>query len=76
MYEEDQEPLTLNVTLSEIYHQAASHQQPVELAQERSRVSEQFLPFENYTKDSEIANVCDARSVFDECLERRVLQNV
>ena len=25
---------------------------------------------------SEIANVCDAGIVFDECLERRVLQNV
>ncbi len=49
MYEEDHEPLTLNVTLSEIYHQAASCQRTVELAQERSRIFDQFLPLENYT---------------------------
>ena len=49
MYEEDPEPLTLNVTLSEIYHQADSCRLTVERAEERSRVFEQFLPLENYT---------------------------
>jgi glutamine---fructose-6-phosphate transaminase (isomerizing) len=45
MYDEDHAP----VTLSEIYHQAASCQRAVELAQERSRIFETFLPLENYT---------------------------
>ena len=45
MFEEDHAP----VTLSEIYQQAASCQRTVELAQERSRLFEQFLPLENYT---------------------------
>jgi glucosamine--fructose-6-phosphate aminotransferase (isomerizing) len=45
MYEEDHVP----VTLSEIYHQAASCQRTVELAQERRRIFETFLPLENYT---------------------------
>ncbi len=50
MYEEDHEPLTLNVTLSEIYHQAVSCQRTVELARERSRIFERFLPLEDYTE--------------------------
>lgn len=45
MYEEDHAP----VTLSEIYHQVASCQRTVELAQERSRIFETFLPLENDT---------------------------
>lgn len=45
MYEEDHAP----VTLSEIYHQAASCQRTVELACERSRIFEQFLPLDAYT---------------------------
>jgi glucosamine--fructose-6-phosphate aminotransferase (isomerizing) len=45
MYQEHHAP----VTLSEIYHQAASCQRTVELAQERSRIFERFLPLENYT---------------------------
>ena len=45
MYEEDHAP----VTLSEIYHQAASCQRTVELACERSRILEQFLPLNNFT---------------------------
>lgn len=45
MYEEDQAP----VTLSEIYHQAASCQRTVELACQRSRIFEQFLPLDSYT---------------------------
>jgi glucosamine--fructose-6-phosphate aminotransferase (isomerizing) len=49
MYEEDHAPLTANVTLGEIYHQAASCQRTVELAQDRRRIFEQFLPLENYT---------------------------
>ena len=49
MYEDDQAPLTLNVTLSEIYHQAESCQQTIELARQRSRIFESFLPLENYT---------------------------
>ncbi|MEK6323751.1 MAG: SIS domain-containing protein [Acidobacteriota bacterium] len=49
MVEEDDVSLTLNATLSEIYHQADSCQRTVERAQVRSRVFEQFLPLENYT---------------------------
>lgn len=45
MYDEDHAP----VTLSEIYHQAESCQRTIELAEERSRILEQFLPLENYT---------------------------
>lgn len=45
MFEEDHAP----VTLSEIYHQAASCQRTVELAEERSRIFERFLPLENYS---------------------------
>ena len=45
MFEEDHAP----VTLSEIYHQAASCQRTVELARERSRIFETFLPLENHT---------------------------
>lgn len=45
MFVEDHAP----VTLSEIYHQAASCQRTVERAQERNRILEQFLPFANYT---------------------------
>jgi len=49
MFEEDQAPLTLNITLSEIYHQANSCRQTVERTRERSRIFERFLPFSNYT---------------------------
>ena len=45
MYDEDHAP----VTLSEIYHQAASCQRTVERAPERSRIFEQFLPLEGYS---------------------------
>lgn len=45
MYDEDHAP----VTLSEIYHQAASCQRTVGLAKERARIFEQFFPLENYT---------------------------
>lgn len=45
MYEEDHAP----VTLSEIYHQAASCQRTVELACQRCSILEQFLPFDTYT---------------------------
>jgi glutamine---fructose-6-phosphate transaminase (isomerizing) len=45
MFEEDRAP----VTLSEIYHQAASCQRTVELAGQRSRSFEQFLPLDAYT---------------------------
>lgn len=49
MFEEDQISLTLNATLSEIYHQADSCRRTVERARERGRIFEQFLPLENYT---------------------------
>ena len=45
MFEEDHAP----VTLSEIYHQAASCQRSVEFARRRSRVFDQFFPFAPYT---------------------------
>jgi len=45
MFEEDRAP----VTLSEIYNQAASCLRTVELAQERSRVFQQFLPLDAFT---------------------------
>jgi glucosamine--fructose-6-phosphate aminotransferase (isomerizing) len=45
MYEEDHAP----VTLSEIYHQAASCQRTVELACDRSLILEHFLPLDAYT---------------------------
>ena len=37
------------VTLREIYLQVASCQRTVNFAQERSRISEQFLPLETYS---------------------------
>ena len=49
MFEEDEISLTLNATLSEIYHQADSCRRTVERARERGRIFEQFLPLENYT---------------------------
>jgi fructoselysine-6-P-deglycase FrlB-like protein len=45
MFEEDHAP----VTLSEIYHQAASCQRTVELACGRSCIFERFLPLDAYT---------------------------
>ena len=45
MFEEDHAP----VTLSEMYHQAASCQRTVQLAHERSRVFDSLLPLENYS---------------------------
>ena len=49
MFEEDHISLTLNATLSEIYHQADSCRRTVERARERGRIFEQFLPIEQYT---------------------------
>lgn len=49
MFEDDEDSLTLNVTLSEIYHQADSCRRTLERAPERSLVFEQFLPLERYT---------------------------
>lgn len=45
MFEEDHAP----VTLSEIYHQAASCQRTLERSQDRSRIFEPFLPLQEYT---------------------------
>ena len=45
MFEEDRAP----VTLSEIYHQAASCQRSLEFARRRSQVFDQFLPLDFYT---------------------------
>ncbi|MFY9556948.1 MAG: SIS domain-containing protein [Blastocatellia bacterium] len=42
-------PLKLNVTLSEIYHQATSCQRTVDLAGERSRIFREFLPVDDYS---------------------------
>ncbi|PYT06746.1 MAG: hypothetical protein DMF60_08655 [Acidobacteria bacterium] len=49
MFEEDRFSLTLNTTLSEIYHQADSCRRTVERARERGRIFEQFLPLKDYT---------------------------
>jgi glucosamine--fructose-6-phosphate aminotransferase (isomerizing) len=49
MYDEDHAPVTLNLTLGEIYNQAASCQQTVARASTRSRIFERFLPLSNYT---------------------------
>ena len=48
MFEEDRAP----VTLSEIYHQAASCQQSVEFARRRSQVFDQSLPLASYAVDA------------------------
>jgi len=45
MFEEDHAP----VTLSEIYHQAASCQRTIALAQDRSSVFNRFQPLDSYT---------------------------
>jgi glutamine---fructose-6-phosphate transaminase (isomerizing) len=49
MFDDDRIPLTLNATLSEIYHQADSCRRTVERARERDRIFEQLLPLEDYT---------------------------
>jgi len=45
----DEAPVILNVTLGEIYNQAATCQQTVARASTRSGIFERFLPLSKYT---------------------------